>query len=116
MQRDRESRARFFPVINMFNEVSSLLGSPLDIRRIEEPTREAPARHSWVRSSLLLMSSGDPTKLRTSLNILITEKDRAPRNSGSTTHPHPVEPIGSGSKISILSGPGPKISDTMNFS
>jgi hypothetical protein len=33
-------RARSFPVIKMFNEVSSLLWSPLDIRRSEERTQE----------------------------------------------------------------------------
>jgi hypothetical protein len=42
--------------------------------RSEEYTREARARHSWVRSSLLRMSSGDPSKLLTLLNILITGK------------------------------------------
>ncbi len=41
-------------------------------------SRKAQARHSWVRSSFLLMSSGNPSKLLTSLNILITGKDRAP--------------------------------------
>ncbi len=34
----RESRARSFPVAKVFSEISSLLGSPLDIRRSEENT------------------------------------------------------------------------------
>ncbi len=40
-------------------------------------SRVARDRHSWVRSALLLMSSGDQNKLLTSLNILITGKNRA---------------------------------------
>jgi hypothetical protein len=87
MHRAREVRAQFFSVIKMFDEVTSLLGSPLNIRRSEECTQECRARASRVCSSLLLMSSGDPSKLLTQLNILITGKNQA-RDSRSQCMPN----------------------------
>jgi hypothetical protein len=74
MHRDRESRTLSFPLAKVFSEVSSLFGSPLDIRRSEENNRAREARYSRLFSSL---SSGVPSKLLTSLNILIIAKDRA---------------------------------------
>ncbi len=74
MHRDRESRTLSFPLAKVFSEVSSLFGSPLDIRRSEENNRAREARYSRLFSSF---SSGVPSKLLTSLNILIIAKDRA---------------------------------------
>ncbi len=47
----RESRAQFFPVMKVFNEVSGLLGSPIDIRRSEEHTRETEPENERIPSS-----------------------------------------------------------------
>ncbi len=53
MHRDRESVARSFSAAKVFSEVSSLLASPLDIKRTPEKpspimteSREARARYS----------------------------------------------------------------------
>jgi hypothetical protein len=75
MHRARETQAQSFPVIKMFNEVSNLLGTSLDIRRSEENNREY--RASRVFSSILLMYSGDPSKRLTLMNTFTTGKDRA---------------------------------------
>ncbi len=73
MQRAREIRARSFPVIKMFNEVSNLLGTSGEAKRTTRNTEPEPL---GIRSfsSLLLMSSSE---LLTSLNTFATEKDQA---------------------------------------
>ncbi len=83
----RESRARSFPVAKVVSEIGSLFGSPLEIRRSEENIRETErendriprgsGRYSRLFSSVLLVSRDIQSKLLTSLNILITRKDRA---------------------------------------
>ncbi len=71
-------------MIKMFNEVSNLLGTSLEAKRRTGNTDPEPFRIqsfsgsvSQVFSSLLLMSSGDPSKLLISLNTFATGKDRA---------------------------------------
>jgi hypothetical protein len=66
----------------VFSEVSSLFGSPLDIRRSEENTRETEPENDRIpRGSdsvfpVVLFASPDvPSKLLTSLNILITGRN-----------------------------------------
>ncbi len=57
----RISRVRSFPAIKMFNEVISLLGSPLDIRRSEQHAREFRAPASPVCSSLRIEPREGPS-------------------------------------------------------
>jgi hypothetical protein len=61
----RESRARSFSVVKVFSEVSSLLGLTL--------AKGTPER---LGLGVLFASPDVPSKLLTSLNILITGKDR----------------------------------------